>query len=701
MSDDGLKPCDLVMKGGITSGIIYPPAVLELKKQYTFRSIGGTSAGAIAAVGTAAAEYNRDNGGFERLEDVSKWLSGDGNLRNLFQANDKTQPLMDILLALLAPDPNPGTPAGNGTQSTALVQLPLFLRAVKMLAPTLSDHLVNIAASLIRTWSPSYTAYKDGGMRGMRLGMIGGIVLGVILALVITGIVAVVAPRVGIASIWILLCAIIIFGGTLAVVAGWIGLWFGRIVGTIEDVGNLAGNRLSNSFFGVCTGHKDAPSAGNSGESAGNAGTEPPALTDWLCDVIDQMAGLETTNRPLTFGQLKAKQIDLQTVTSNLSHSQPYILPEDLHNFLFNVDDMSQLFPPYIVTHLVKHAPQPGHIEADARGLVVPPEILPKGYYFFPNADDLPVILAARLSLSFPVLLSAIPLYTVSTQAATKYWQDKSITLLDKDHDLQKNWFSDGGICSNFPIHFFDAWLPTRPTFGINLTAVRNDANTSALEAPNTQPRSSAAKAKEANQDVYLPRAEEQQDVEWQRLTGIVPFLQTIYGISQSYRDNMQSVLPSYRERIMQIRLNDHEGGLNLTMPQSVIEGVVAKGTEAGQKFLDPATFNFEQHWWVRFLVLTAQLEKNIAHLHEVLGDTAFSSFAERLKQEAASGESNATRYPYYRDEAWCARAIPRIEALCDLITKWQQTNSSENVSAFFGQDAPQPDPALRVTPRI
>jgi hypothetical protein len=39
------KVCDLVMKGGITSGIVYPKAVAELAKTYEFASIGGTSAG--------------------------------------------------------------------------------------------------------------------------------------------------------------------------------------------------------------------------------------------------------------------------------------------------------------------------------------------------------------------------------------------------------------------------------------------------------------------------------------------------------------------------------------------------------------------------------------------------------------------------------------------------------------------------------
>src|SRR5258705_1990102 len=54
--------CDLVMKGGITSGVIYPLAVCQLAATRRLRSVGGTSAGANAAAGAAAAEYRRDAG---------------------------------------------------------------------------------------------------------------------------------------------------------------------------------------------------------------------------------------------------------------------------------------------------------------------------------------------------------------------------------------------------------------------------------------------------------------------------------------------------------------------------------------------------------------------------------------------------------------------------------------------------------------
>ena len=85
--------CDLVMKGGVTSGIVYPGVIATLARSYRFKSIGGTSAGAIAAVATAAAEYQRrtkgSGAGFKlvaELPDVlQKESDGGTRLLRLFQ----------------------------------------------------------------------------------------------------------------------------------------------------------------------------------------------------------------------------------------------------------------------------------------------------------------------------------------------------------------------------------------------------------------------------------------------------------------------------------------------------------------------------------------------------------------------------------------------------------------------------------------
>ena len=85
-----MKYCDLVMKGGITSGIVYPNAVLALAREFRFKSVGGTSAGAIAAAVTAAAAYGdrqraREGAGFEGLAQVASQLTTQGFIHRLVQ----------------------------------------------------------------------------------------------------------------------------------------------------------------------------------------------------------------------------------------------------------------------------------------------------------------------------------------------------------------------------------------------------------------------------------------------------------------------------------------------------------------------------------------------------------------------------------------------------------------------------------------
>ncbi len=94
------KECDLIMKGGIASGIVYPQAVLALKDAgYRFRRLGGTSAGAIAATAAAAAEYGRETGGFDKLAAMNGRLCREGFLRDLFQPSAQTRALMEVASA--------------------------------------------------------------------------------------------------------------------------------------------------------------------------------------------------------------------------------------------------------------------------------------------------------------------------------------------------------------------------------------------------------------------------------------------------------------------------------------------------------------------------------------------------------------------------------------------------------------------------
>lgn len=94
--------CDLVMKGGITSGVIYPHVVCQLAITKRLQRVGGTSAGAIAAGAAAAAELGRDaaraDAGYPRLAALPANLAeittgGHTRLYNLFQPQRSTTAL--------------------------------------------------------------------------------------------------------------------------------------------------------------------------------------------------------------------------------------------------------------------------------------------------------------------------------------------------------------------------------------------------------------------------------------------------------------------------------------------------------------------------------------------------------------------------------------------------------------------------------
>jgi hypothetical protein len=143
--------------------------------------------------------------------------------------------------------------------------------------------------------------------------------------------------------------------------------------------------------------------------------------------------------------------------------------------------------------------------------------------------QDLPVLVAARLSLSFPLLLSAVRFYTGHSERA----------------DVVETWLSDGGIASNFPIHFFDAWIPRFPTFGLDLRPAG---------------------------------AEREAGTRWTTVERTGRFRHQILDTMQNWRDTMQAELPGYRERVAPVPLAAGEGGLNLDMSAEAIADLMERG---------------------------------------------------------------------------------------------------------------------------
>lgn len=754
----GPTECDVVMKGGITSGIVYPSLALELKRNgYMFRNIGGTSAGAIAAVGIAAAEYNPapitpDNplgGGYKVLQkDIEEWLGRtapngkDSNLRQMFQATPQTAPLMEILDAILSanatsaakklsasalapplanqgqiegppsPQNQPSAPMGKANPSAAQQSQP---SAASNISRVLSN-LFKFLGIFFKVQGVWFAQYLPLSVWAVAIALIGGI-LSCALPLAVFGLLYLMNPPVFANGLLALKIVLLVFA--------LLGLWFGWHVGRLL----AACLALPQHFFGVCTGHTNPLPAPDQATN----------LTDWLSDKIDMMAGIAPRTQPLTFGKLRnredsKKPIELKMITSNISQGIPYVLPEGLRNYLFRQDEMRQFFPDYVVEQLMNPNPlSAGLHEPAPQPTIIPQHVLDNlnssithdlsrqrdkrldpTYHFFPSENYIPVVVGARLSLSFPLLLAAIPLYTISSTAYSAYQQlpqqQKDTFLLQPEQgDIQKNWFSDGGISSNFPIQFFDAWLPGRPTFGVNLTKVGVD--TCALDSDQTKADVSqatiatSAGANDGDTFVYLPGAEERRDPEWRELNALPAFAQAIFGTAQNYRDTLQANLPSYRERTVQIRLNNDEGGLNLSMSKDIITKVKQKGQLAGQAL--EQQFNFEHHLWVRFRVLMSQLEQNLCSLQVLMdneGSTPLQKIAASLQQPNYPAQDSLPRIPYWKDQQWRSEAVTRLQVLEYLFKNWRipySKDGSECKTNFFSNDPPLPEPTLRVTPEI
>ncbi len=471
------KRCDLVMKGGITSGVVYPMAVVELARAYRFQNIGGTSAGAIAAVITAAAEHGRDRGGFDKVAKLPEDLSR--NLLEKFQPVPKLKPLFDLLVASL-----------------------------------------------------------DGGRMRLPLALLRGYASDAVLGAALGAAIFLLALYAGSAGFAVL--------GLLVLVLGAIAM-AGRAAlrQATED--------LPANDYGMCTGLTQP-------------GAKGPALTDWMCRTIDDVAGLGPGEGPLTIRHLHDRGIRTRTVTTDITTHRPFALPMGNNYHAFSESEFRRLFPAYVVDHMIAHsAPVPAHWGDDAGDL----------HYF--RSDALPVVVLARMSLSFPGLISAVPLHRID------------YTLMHPDAKARRRrcLFSDGGISSNFPVHFFDCFLPQTPTFGIALAEMDpmrvrpGSADDGRVRLPT-----------DAGRGRLLPT---------RPFSGMGSFAMALFNAAKDWQDSLQSILPGYRERIVTVSLLPDEGGLNLNMPEETIADLSMLGQRAGSEIV--GSFDLNEHRWRRYLV--------------------------------------------------------------------------------------------------
>jgi Patatin-like phospholipase len=349
------------------------------------------------------------------------------------------------------------------------------------------------------------------------------------------------------------------------------------------------------------------------------------ALVEWLHKLIQESAGLPL-DQPLTFEMLEKSGIHLRLVTTDLSYGRPVIMPLAQGNpYCYKPEDLKKFLPDELMTHMINES------QEREDGL----RMLP--------ADQMPVVLAARLSLSFPFLLSAVRLYTDGVGGG----------------QLHPHLMSDGGITSNFPIHFFDDWLPTHPTFGLTLLPAGQNG------------RQNEGERTELTRRGQAPR--------WVNAGGVGSFVMQMFDSARNWRDTAQAEMPTATGRICRIYLTKSEGGLNLDMASATIDVLDKRGHAAG--------ILLREHDWRanrnhHYRALMHLLQKNFNQMR-----ASYQDFGPQLEKGIPGYEAD-----------WCKRAHGATEAL---LAAAEQLDVGDGELFDTPEFLPKPIPVMRTVPDL
>ena len=633
--------CDLVLTGGVTDGVVYPWAVIELAREYHFKNIGGTSVGAMAAALTAAAEYGRRRGRLSGFNDImmklperlGECVPGVGTrIYSLFQPAKSTEKLFELFVRLFSS----GTILGDKTSPPP---------GVKRQPPKLAGRLKKARrpwdkiVGFLRPVAIVFYVYR------------GAAILGALIALAVLALALAGNPP---SSGWFTAARIVV-----AISLAIFGAAFFVALAIRKDLFD----GLVKNDYGICTGMR-APGVPD----------ERPSLIEWLHRGI-QLAAAKPSDEPLTFRDLwdapggppidelpasrrrRPRSIDLHVITTNLTHGRPYELPlESSTQLLFDPDELRRFFPAAVVEHLVRHS----------NASTTP------GLRTLPNAD-LPIVVAARLSLSFPFLFSAIPLWEIDGEPYSK-----------KNRVPRRCRFSDGGACSNFPIHMFDAAVPEWPTFGIMLEtrSIFRRRQHVWLSKWHTQ----------GGNDLWYRFDEDKNPVtgeENEPGDRIAGFLRSLFYSAKDWNDKSASRLPGVRDRIAHVTLQQM-GGLDLRITQDeIIELARDYGEPAGRalvrKFIDRKRNGpsraWDEHRWVRFNTFLVGLRERIEMIRKATeyykyGQPLSAQILDATQERPLNGKDDA-------GEPLTPRQAQELEALLQELKHLEQV--------FAGSSLPQP----------
>lgn len=713
--------CDVVLDGGVINGVVYPGFLVELARKFHFHGLAGTSVGAIAAALAAACEYSRrygrDTGFNEGLAkmpgELAEWVDEEKSLtriRSLFQPDPKVWPLFNFFVDWL------------GVEMKKAPNNLLTQKEENLDGSTFPSASVGTSNPLGWLWDGFRSAADHLGPSNLQT------------------------------LIWMLAAAVpvCVMGITSPVTAG--GVWLGGFL-----VGTLLIHPLARLLFqvralyqlegfGACTGMK-APES------------KLPGLTEWMHEGIQKSAGLPL-HSPLTFADLwaapgapsasahakESRSIDFRAISTCLSHGRIYEFPQapdEQPTLFFRLSEFKRYFPKDIIDHLrrvsqrvevsqltwlqrqlferrtiLARDPSRNVLQRDTfaqsaqtssvalQRAFDEPEDPANGHTdpdlrFLPR-EEMPILVAVRLSMSCPILFACVPMVGINRDAQPE------------DASLARLWFSDGGIGSNFPIHLFDKAIPRWPTFALRI-----------LDIP---PRSTS---KGAPLRTYLPYqhrdgAEDNllyplDDGAFTSLTAVkgnrgafIRLMFSIYTSAKDGHDQSFGRMPDVRNRVVRLYLNRRTGNmLNLKLdPESICNLALGTGARSGQNAVraylhEVAEQKYDwvsswtDHRWVRMNMLIHGLREYLSGAGQAMNSLGLAGARDQLSlldQLAQAATKAPLASPSDSEIKLTAKHIEQIQQALQAIQELEEKLSKLDGALPY---LPAPMPRLQFRPRV
>ena len=701
---------DLVLKGGVVDGVIYPALIVELARQYRFQSIAGTSVGAIAASVAAAAEFSRRFGSDTGFNEVLRKLpdelaktqrveaSGESvsKIRSLFQPDVSLRRLFAAFVDIASSrNWGKGQILGNVGRAIWTHYSKAFHRGFSITIGLGGFIFLMYAAGKHTLWGCLVTFFDLSDFRAHFHAALPTVVCGML---------------------WALLLGL--FGGLL-----------GLVLALVCDIKKLT----KADGFGFCSGLSED-------------GGKTDALIEWLHQGI-QGAAMLPLSRPLTFGDLwqapggpasasggnSARSIDLRMIATAVSHARPYEFPTDADStrLFFRFSELEKYFPQSIIEHLrIVSKPYTSYETLPSVNPQAIPDLIntpfpidPVGKDFreLPIAD-LPILVATRLSMNFPLLFKAIPLWSIDRERGRTY----RVPYQAPAPSFKRTWFTDGGVTANFPVHFFDKPVPQWPTFGVFIAERSRDRRYQNLPDGSDElpafylPKFHTEGASEKWHDID---GEDELDNNASPLETLSPppktstpqmfvnYLGSLVFTAKDWADNANMRMVGVRDRVVIVYKNGSgNGGLNLKLQPEVIRKLAyVNGVKAGQELVrkfntDPTCSNPQldgtpgwlDHRWVRLNAYLVALKVHLSGFTAAVHNAhETSDYGLQIDQAMIVAPLKSVKY---RESTLTQTQADALKGAISAIT---QLEAELSANAVVQPYQPQPQPELTSRAKI